>query len=126
MPATDDLLLLEAARDGDQHAFARLVDPRRHELLVHCYRMLGSWEDAEDTLQETLVRAWWGLATYEGRASLRAWLYKIATNAALDLLRTHQRRVLPSTLGAPVDPGEPLPAPLAQTSVDRATARRAP
>ncbi len=86
---------LAAARGGDGEAFKSLADPYRNELLTHCYRMLGSLEDAEDQLQETYLRAWRRLETYEGRASFRAWLYKIATNACLDALEHRPRRILP-------------------------------
>ena len=86
---------LIAARSGDQAAFGQLVEPHRRELLTHCYRILGSLHDAEDLVQETMLRAWRRLETYEGRASLRAWLYKIATNACLDHLKRRPRRVLP-------------------------------
>jgi RNA polymerase sigma-70 factor (TIGR02960 family) len=97
---------LARARAGDQQAFRELSDPYRRELQVHCYRMLGSLQDAEDMLQETLVAAWRGLARFEGRASVRAWLYRIATNRCLNALRDAGRRPPP----APVAPFEP-PAP---------------
>ena len=84
MQRTSEVVDVAAARAGDQTAFARLIEPYRRELLVHCYRMLGSLEDAEDTVQETFLRAWRRLASFEGRASFRAWCYKIATHAALD------------------------------------------
>src|SRR3954466_3810987 len=73
-------LLLDRAREGDEDAFRALTDPYRRELHVHCYRILGSVQDAEDVMQETLLAAWRGLAGFEERASLRAWLYRIATN----------------------------------------------
>ena len=100
-----------AARAGDQEAFEHLVDPYRRQLLVHCYRILGSFEDAEDMLQETLVRVWKRLGSFEGRSSLRAWLYKIATNASLDALDSRRVRGLPKELYARGDPTQPLPAP---------------
>src|SRR5215212_10011236 len=104
--------LLEAARAGDQNAFQRLVDPYRGELHAHCYRMLGSVHDAEDALQETLLRAWRGLSGFEGRSSLRSWLYRIATNASLTMIDKRPKRVLPVDYGPASDPhqgpGEPL------------------
>ncbi len=103
--------LLEAARGGDEGAFQSLLDPHRRELHAHCYRMLGSVHDAEDALQEALLRAWRGLDRFEGRSSLRSWLYRIATNASLDAIERRPKRVLPIDY-APADPqggpGEPL------------------
>ena len=80
------------ARAGDDEAFRQLTDPFRRELQVHCYRMLGSLQDAEDALQDTLLAAWQGLAGFEERASLRTWLYRVATNRCLNLLRSASRR----------------------------------
>jgi RNA polymerase sigma-70 factor, ECF subfamily len=107
----DETIYLNAARAGDQEAFAQLIEPYRRQILVHCYRILGSFEDAEDMLQETLVRAWKRLDSFEGRSSLRAWLYKIATNASLDALDGRRVRGLPKELYAQGDPTEPLPPP---------------
>jgi RNA polymerase sigma-70 factor, ECF subfamily len=84
--------LLSRARDGDELAFRELTDPFRRELQLHCYRILGSLQDAEDMLQETLLAAWRGLGEFQGRASLRTWLYRIATNRCLNLLRSNARR----------------------------------
>ena len=102
---------LRSARAGDQQAFERLVEPYHHEIVVHCYRILGSFEDAEDMLQETLLRVWKHLDLFEGRSSLRTWLYKIATNACLDTLDSRRVRGLPRELYARGDPKDPLPAP---------------
>jgi RNA polymerase sigma-70 factor (TIGR02960 family) len=84
--------LISRARAGDGDAFRELTEPHRRELQVHCYRMLGSFADAEDALQYTLLAAWQGLAGFEGRASLRTWLYRIATNRCLNTLRSASRR----------------------------------
>src|SRR5450432_2309598 len=83
---------LARAQRGDEDAFAQLTDPYRRELQLHCYRILGSLQDAEDLLQETLLAAWRGLEQFEGRSSLRAWLYTIATNRCLNALRERDRR----------------------------------
>jgi RNA polymerase sigma-70 factor (TIGR02960 family) len=84
--------LVARARAGDEGAFQELIEPYRRELLVHCYRMLGSFQDAEDALQDTLLAAWQGLGGFEGRASVRTWLYRIATNRCLNALRSASRR----------------------------------
>jgi RNA polymerase sigma-70 factor (TIGR02960 family) len=99
--------LLARARAGDERVFRELTDPYRRELQFHCYRMLGSVQDAEDMLQETLLAAWRGLEQFEGRASLRAWLYRIATNRCLNALRDSGRRRPPQSLDPPFDPPEP-------------------
>src|SRR3954468_17623974 len=109
-PVTD--ATLERARAGDEDAFRVLTDPHRRELHVHCYRILGSLQDAEDVVQETLLAAWRGLAEFEGRASLRSWLYRIATNRCLNALRDDARRpsrVTPrADLPEPTRWGEPI------------------
>jgi RNA polymerase sigma-70 factor (TIGR02960 family) len=84
--------LIARARAGDGDAFRELTEPHRRELLVHCYRMLGSFHDAEDALQDALLAAWQALDGFEGRASIRTWLYRIATNRCLDALRSAKRR----------------------------------
>jgi RNA polymerase sigma-70 factor, ECF subfamily len=101
-----------AAREGDQSAFGMLAERHRAELQLHCYRMVGSPEDAEDLVQETFLRAWRGRASLvaQRRASFRAWLYRIATNACLDALARRPRRVLPSQLGPPAA-GDAPPRP---------------
>jgi RNA polymerase sigma-70 factor (ECF subfamily) len=89
---SDQRLLLAAAQAGDERAFRRLIEPYRHALEVHCYRMLGSTQDAEDLAQETLFRAWRALERFEPRAQFQTWLYRIATNACLDELERRPRR----------------------------------
>ena len=84
--------LISRARSGDDDAFRELTEPHRGELQAHCYRMLGTLQDAEDAVQDTLLAAWQGLAGFEGRSSPRTWLYKIATNRCLNVLRTASRR----------------------------------
>jgi RNA polymerase sigma-70 factor (ECF subfamily) len=97
---------LERARAGDDEAFRQLTEPHRRELLVHCYRLLGSLTDAEDLLQETMLAAWRGLAGYQQRASLRSWLYRIATNQCLNAMRAANRRI-PTEPTPPFVPPEP-------------------
>src|SRR5689334_8056689 len=90
--SSDQRVLLAAAQAGDERAFRRLVEPYRHALEVHCYRMLGSLPDAEDLAQEALLRAWRALGRFEPRAQFQTWLYRIATNACLDELQRRPRR----------------------------------
>src|SRR5580704_12959198 len=84
--------LLSRAQSGDQQAFTQLTDGYRQEIQLHCYRILGSTQDAEDALQETFLGAWQALANYEERASIRTWLYRIATSRCLNMLRAASRR----------------------------------
>lgn len=103
---------LKAAQNGDEGAFEALLQPYRGELHAHCYRMLGSAHDADDAMQEAYLRAWRGLARFEGRSSLRSWLYTIATNTCLNQIQKRPKRVLPVDYGPKTDPGvgpgEPL------------------
>lgn len=99
--------LIARAREGDGEAFRELTEPHRRELQVHCYRMLGSLQDAEDALQDTLLAAWQGLGGYEGRASLRTWLYRIATNRCLNARRSASRRPAKAWNVPEVQPPEP-------------------
>jgi RNA polymerase sigma-70 factor (ECF subfamily) len=101
--------LVKAAQAGDQRAFEAMVEPYQRELLVHCYRMLGSFHDAEDLLQETLVRAWEKCETFTSPGSFRAWMYRIATNLCLNTLTRQPRRSLPPRTHAALDPAKPLP-----------------
>ena len=107
---------LARARDGDDAAFTRLIEPLRRELHAHCYRMLGSTHDAEDALQDALLRAWRGLARFEGRSSLRSWLYTVATRTCLDSAETRGKRALPVDLGPSSDRAVVGDAPLTEVS----------
>jgi RNA polymerase sigma-70 factor (TIGR02960 family) len=102
---------LVAARAGDQKAFERLVAPHRSALHAHCYRMLGSLQDAEDAVQDALLGAWQGLASFEGRSVLRSWLYTVATRAALRVAEQRPRRVVSVEQGPPADPAIPVVGP---------------
>jgi RNA polymerase sigma-70 factor (ECF subfamily) len=105
--------LVEAARGGDEHAFRALIEPLGRELHAYAYRMLGGFHDADDALQESRLKAWRALATYEPRASFRAWMYRIVTNTCLDLLKVRSRRVLPQDVSSPIAPGPPTTEPRA-------------
>ena len=99
--------LIAQARAGDGEAFRRLTDPHRRELLVHCYRFLGSLQDAEDALQDTLLAAWQGIGGFEERSSLRTWLYRVASSRCLNALRTASRRPRMDWPSPDVEPPEP-------------------
>ena len=106
--------LVRLAQTGDEEMFARLTQAYRRELLVHCYRMLGSLQDAEDVVQEVFLRAWRRWATFRRPGSFRAWLYKIATNACLDALKSRPRRALPPAVYPAADPLQSVAAPIAE------------
>ena len=108
--------LLAAAQAGDEGAFGSLIEPYRSELQAHAYRMLGSLHDAEDAMQETMLRAWRGIDRFEGRSSLRSWLYTITTNSSLRLIERRPKRVLPIEFGPPADPHEPTGKPLVESA----------
>ena len=108
--------LLEAARAGDDGAYAELVEEHRRVLQAHCYRMLGSVHDAEDAVQETLLRAWRSLSSFKGRSSLRSWLYTIATNVCLRAIERRPGRVLPVDYGPAADPHDPLGEPIVEST----------
>jgi len=107
--------LLRAAQAGDEAAFGGLVDAYRRELYAHCYRILGSTADAEDALQEALLRAWRALPRFEGRSSLRSWLHRIANNASLRLIERRPPRVLPIDYGPAADPHDAIAEPLVES-----------
>jgi RNA polymerase sigma-70 factor, ECF subfamily len=107
--------LLDAARRGDEGAFSQLTAAHRQALHGHCYRMLGSVQDAEDAVQEALFNAWRALPRFEGRSSLKSWLYRIATNACLKMIERRPRRVLPVDYGPAADPHDPLAQPLVES-----------
>ena len=109
-PTASERELLAAARRGDEAAFQLLVEPYRKSLQAHCYRMLASLHDAEDALQETLLRTWRGLSGFEGRSSVRTWLHRIATHACIDALRRRPNRVLPMDYGPPGEANGDEPA----------------
>ena len=115
-PGPREQALLAAARSGDETAYAALVEPHRRELRAHCYRMLGSPHDAEDAVQDALLRAWRGLPRFEGRSTTRSWLYKITTNACLNAIaRQPKGRVLPMDFGPAADPSGGAGAPLVES-----------
>ncbi|HEY2716127.1 MAG TPA: RNA polymerase subunit sigma-70 [Solirubrobacterales bacterium] len=111
-----DQELLDAARRGDEAAFERLLTPYRGELHAHCYRMLGSLHDTEDAMQEALLRVWRNLDSLADRTALRAWLYRIATNACLDLIARRKRRLLPYEYAPAADPTQPPGEPVAEAA----------
>ena len=100
---------------ADEHDYGEQLEPHRRALYAHCYRMLGSFHDAEDAVQETLVKAWRGLDRFEGRSSMRTWLYTIATNVCLRMIERRPTRVLPIDFGPPADPHTPLGPPLVES-----------
>jgi RNA polymerase sigma-70 factor (TIGR02960 family) len=106
-PTVGQADLISRAQDGNGDAFRELTEPHRRELQVHCYRMLGSFQDAEDALQDTLLAAWQGIGGFEGRASLRTWLYRIATNRCLNARRSASRRLAKEWDVPGVQPPEP-------------------
>jgi RNA polymerase sigma-70 factor, ECF subfamily len=107
--------MIDTAVAGDERAFAELVAPHRRLLHAHCYRMLGSLQDAEDAVQETLLRAWRNLSSFQRRSSLRTWLYTIATNVCLRAIERRPSRVLPIDYGPAADPHDPIREPLLES-----------
>src|SRR5882672_1256935 len=96
--------ILDAARAGDERAFRALIEPYRRELRAYCYRMAGSLHDGDDLLQESLLRAWKGIGGFEGRSSLRTWLYRVSSSACMDALESRAARSLPTFGGEPARP----------------------
>ena len=107
--------LIDNARAGDERAYDLLVEPHRAELRAHCYRMLGSAHDAEDAVQEALLRAWRGLPRFEGRSSVRSWLYTISTNVCLKAIERRPKLVLPIDYGPPADPHDGPAPPIVES-----------
>lgn len=107
MSADEEQAIAVAARSGDQTAFSTLCEPHRRALRAHCYRLLGSFDDAEDMVQETMMRAWRGRGGFEGKSLFRTWLYKIATNVCLNALERAPARVLPQDVAPAVTPATP-------------------
>jgi RNA polymerase sigma-70 factor (ECF subfamily) len=107
----DERSRLAAAREGDEGAFAALVAPHRRELRAYCYRMAGSLDDADDLVQESLLRAWRSLSKFEGRSSFRTWLYRVSWSACIDALESKPMRKLTVEHGPPAGPGDPIPPP---------------
>ena len=103
--------VVQTVRWGTEDAFGHLIERHRRELQVHCYRMLGSFSESEDMVQETFLRAWRNRESFEGRSTLRAWLYRIATNACLDVIRKRPRRVLPYDVAPATDLAVTCPLP---------------
>jgi RNA polymerase sigma-70 factor (ECF subfamily) len=110
--ASADRRPLDAAREGDAEVLQRLLEGQRAALQVHCYRMLGSIHDAEDALQETLLRAWRAFPSYRGQSSLRTWLHRIATNVCIDAIRRRPKRILPIDYGPAAEPQLPVHEPI--------------
>src|SRR5882757_4074586 len=102
---------MAAAKAGDERAFRALIEPYQRELRAYCYRMAGSLHDGDDLLQESLLRAWKGIGGFEGRSSLRTWLYRVSSSACMDALESRAARSLPTFGGEPARPDDPVPPP---------------